>query len=452
MSIDYQLLSSYFSVHASPSATAALAQSVFGRDAVYPSGAPLAATVDSKTASLRRSFNPQNKFTFFTAATGMMQGNTLSKVLSNVLPPMGGAAGLDRVASAPFWLDLFQPSAADLAVLAQIFRIHPVCIDGLLTGDVREKCEVYDHYLYLSLATLADNAESIVDDMALRETYYHVLLFADCVITVRREPLRHTFNVLLRLLMSPGLCGDDDGTGRKQQQRAAQQPSANKRSSLLSPVAAGPSGACALAPDWVAYAVVSDMVDGAQPTLRGIEAEADELERQATGTEDLATDATEALLERVRCGTKRTAQIGRLLAAKEELIKRMLKRKFAYFQPATQVYLRDVLDRIVTMKHALAMVKETLTTAHADYHTRITWRTSAASRDSEQKMRTMSLIGAAFVPVTGISAVFGLETQVPGMPHPEAGFTDEGHIVFISLLLMMAMVAAGHVLVLRRSF
>ncbi|KAJ1497798.1 CorA metal ion transporter [Coelomomyces lativittatus] len=248
------------------------------------------------------------KFSFFSSSTQFVQGKSLHQVHQALQD------------NEPFWLDVYQPTDVDLRLLALIFHIHPLTIEDMLSDDeIREKCELFDKYLFLCLQTFTQ-------EDPFMESFYYLLLFPWCVVSVRFTPLVHPLHVLIRLT-----------TSRKQRDWA---------------------------PDWIVYAILDDIMDGFLPVIKALEFDVDSIDDLVL---ILKSNEQEDMLTRIRGASKKVTQFMRLLHFKDEVVKSFSNRSTKYVHQDTLWYVRDIQDHIATLHQALQITKENLHNAHNIY-------------------------------------------------------------------------------------
>ncbi|KAJ3353614.1 CorA metal ion transporter [Allomyces javanicus] len=352
-------------------------------------------------------FDPAAKFTFVSASTGLVQGATLASVRTHLT---GRADTVE-----PFWLDVYAPRDVDVAILARIVGIHPLTAEDMTTDEAREKCEAYDDYLFLCLKTVADD-DATLAGVALREAYYYVVLMPQCVISVRHEPLRHPADVARRLLA---------------QWAAPRASSASARSVMPTR---------AVEPDWVAYAILDDIIDALRPIIKALEFDVD-------GIDDLAQilpwSEQGDLLARMRRAAKRVTQLIRLLHFKDEVVRTLGNRGAAFLSPETRLYLRDIQDHILTLQHSLAIARETVNAAHTGYLSQLSVDMSQVSNETNALMKRISMLGSLFLPMTFVTGLFGMNIHIPGQ---NTDTDDPNYIWFwgiVGSMIAMAVIVGG---------
>ena len=68
---------------------------------------------------------------------------------------------LEEHPQAVLWLDLFDPDADDLAVVAKEFQLHPLAVEDAVLDHERPKLDRYPHHVFLNVYAV---------DIAARDT------------------------------------------------------------------------------------------------------------------------------------------------------------------------------------------------------------------------------------------------------------------------------------------
>src|SRR3712207_2666066 len=79
-----------------------------------------------------------------------------------------------------FWLDLEDPTAADLEALGEVLGLHPVAIEDTLEFGQRPKVDIYDDHVLVIFYTAR------ASDRMTEPIEVHVYVAGGYVITVRR--------------------------------------------------------------------------------------------------------------------------------------------------------------------------------------------------------------------------------------------------------------------------
>lgn len=96
-------------------------------------------------------------------------------------PPEPSGA-LPRVGRRPtFWLDVLQPTDAEMKVLSKAFGIHPLTVEDIVMQEAREKVELFRSYYLVSYRTFEQDSNS--EDF-MEPVNIYVVVFREGVISV----------------------------------------------------------------------------------------------------------------------------------------------------------------------------------------------------------------------------------------------------------------------------
>ena len=350
-----------------------------------------------------QNYDPQAKYTYYATGTDIRQAWTIEGLLRSEERPADFLSG----EAEPFWLDVFSPSIDDLSQLARTFGVHPLTVEDVQMGDIREKCEIFEKYILLCIQTCDQIRKTSLDgDESTPETLY-ILVFQKYIISVHQQPIPHIRRVLRRLY---GL----------------------RSSHHLS-----------LTADWVMYSLLDDAVDEFQPQMQTLQHEVDTIDELVlflTHTEQ------HDMLRRIGRARKRLTHLLRLLKPKTEILKVLTKRCPEYLREHTIIYLRDVNDHVLTNLQNLDQYAETLNRSHSNYLAQISIELNEASNRMNIVMKKLTAAAALVLPLSLISGIWGMNVPVPGQSNVEgfAPLIPFFAIVLFMCVLMGAMYYIGH--------
>src|SRR3954454_11675432 len=81
-----------------------------------------------------------------------------------------------------FWLDLEDPSPADIHKAAELLSLHPVAVEDTLEFGQRPKVDVYENHLLIVFFTAR-----MSDERAAEPIEVHIYLSGSFILTVRRS-------------------------------------------------------------------------------------------------------------------------------------------------------------------------------------------------------------------------------------------------------------------------
>jgi Mg2+ and Co2+ transporter CorA len=128
------------------------------------------------------------KFQFYNTVCGVHRATTLKGLLNGHL--------IEMMKQGPFWLDICQPDVQDMRMLEDVFGIHPLTTEDILTADTREKCEMYPNYLFMCVRALSTNYESAT---FLEGVNVYFLITSDFLIVCHEKPVVDSQQIMKRL-------------------------------------------------------------------------------------------------------------------------------------------------------------------------------------------------------------------------------------------------------------
>jgi magnesium transporter len=250
------------------------------------------------------------------------------------------------------WLDIAEPSAADLDLLQREFDIHPTAIEDARLWHERPKIEFFDKYVLViaHAASLDAEAETVTHEIAIiaGERY---------AITLRANPVYPLDEVIHR--RQTMITVPMDATG------------------LL-------------------YIVLDTIVDGYFPVTEGYDNRLMRLESRLFDSEKF-TERT----EREIFAFKRALVIFRSqVAPMREILLRLTHTEIAPLQPALSLYFRDVYDHVLRALEQIDITRD-LVNSTLDIHL------ASQSHRQNEVSKQLAIIATIFLPLTYITGFFG---------------------------------------------
>jgi hypothetical protein len=95
---------------------------------------------------------------------------------------LAGLVEAGSLTSAPetMWIDIVSPTEDEVIALGEVFEIHSLTLEDILAEDAREKLEVYDRYLVMSMKPFTEyeeEADRVEMDSASDAAAYHELIW-----------------------------------------------------------------------------------------------------------------------------------------------------------------------------------------------------------------------------------------------------------------------------------
>lgn len=291
-----------------------------------------------------------------------------------------------------FWIDISCPTDLDMKIISKIFKVHPLTIEDMQTADTREKCEIFESYIFLCLRVCDDSSSSCGES---EFTNIYIAMFGDYIFSIHFTPLSHIKNILRRL---------------------------EHLSSYLQ-----------LTPDWIMYSIMDEVSDQFIPIIASMEVEIDTID-------DLVLVLSESeqsdLLKRIGGARKKVTALLRILRPKLDILKVLTKRSSGRIHPQVLLYLRDIQDHIIEMTQNLDHYSETLNRSHGNYLAQINIEITQASNRMNVVMKKFTAAASILLPLQLISGMWGMNVPVPG----QSGTVFGDYVWFFSITLGMVLI------------
>lgn len=277
--------------------------------------------------------------------------------------------------------------------------MHPLTIEDIIVQDNREKCEVFEKYLFLCVRTcdigyftfgkgnsVGNNNEEFIIGMDEKQSVFpqnpiggqqeainlYLLVFGNYIISIHSEPISHVRHVIRRMYPLKNLFH--------------------------------------ITSDWIMYALLDDVVDEFIPNMKTMELEVDSIDDLVLVLRQ--TDQAD-MLRRIGRARNQVTHMLRLLKPKTEIIKILTKRTAERLQNHTLLYLRDIQDHLVTMIQTLDQSGETLNRAHNNYLAQISIELAEMSNRMNLQVKKLTEITSLALPFAIIGSLWGMNVVVP---------------------------------------
>lgn len=246
------------------------------------------------------------------------------------------------------WLDVRAPSEADLAVLADVFRLHPLAVEDSLHFGQRPKLESYDGFVFVVLYGHAPDEDDLVE--------VHCYVGEDFLLTVRQDQA-----VALRDLRKLYPALDLDGE----------------------PVA-------------LLHRIADALVDSFFPALAEFEDRLELIE------DDLVARPRDELLQDVFTMRRRLVRLRRVVGPQRDLIGRLAAGtvQLSGLTAEYERYFRDVYDHLLRLGELMDVLHDLLTSAVDVY-------LSASSNRLNVVIKQLTVMASIFLPLTFVTGFFG---------------------------------------------
>lgn len=250
------------------------------------------------------------------------------------------------------WIDVFEPTAEDFALLADEFGFHPLALEDAAKRHQRPKIDEYDGYLFITFYRLdlrQDVTHPIEVDLFVGPNY---------LVTIRNEE-------------SPEIEATSDRWCRNSEQL-------------------GKRGV-----GFLLYALLDAIVDGYFPAI-------DRLTDQFEDLEERIFERYDADVQRDIFTLRRhLIALRRVLAPERDIMNVLVRRDTPILGDDATVYFQDVYDHILRVTDALDGFRDLLSSA-------LDASLSATSNRLNQVMKTLTASSIVLMSMTLVASVYGM--------------------------------------------
>ncbi|KAL7721326.1 Magnesium and cobalt transport protein CorA [Entamoeba marina] len=269
----------------------------------------------------------------------------------------------------PLWVDL-SPVTDDTAhVLEEVFGLHPLTIDDWFSEDIREKAAFFEDYFAISAVEMR-----YIDDTNILKTFpLNIVVKRNIIITIHTEPLYSVNEVRDRIRLK----------------YQGSFPSAH----------------------WVLYAILELIIANFHLLNDHLLSDVYSIEQLSLV---LLHDDQDEFLGRIGDLKKRASTLLFLVSPKKSFLRFILKSKSHLVSKNLKIYLRDILDDTVRLLEKLNSLIHNIENQQETYLAKISLSVNRYSEEENLLMKKFGAIATLFLPLTFITALFGMNVTVPG--------------------------------------
>lgn len=269
--------------------------------------------------------------------------------------------------------------------IGRIFGLHPLVLEDILNTDQRPKTEDYGDYIYIVLKNFEGlkNGDLLSDQVS-------IILGKDFILSFQEkesdlfQPIREKIS-------------KDKGRIRK----------------------AGP--------DYLAYAIVDNIVDNYFPVLETLEERMDNLEDSLVGKPNPATLQSIHLLKKQMIILKKSLwPLREAIGSLERSVSPLIDKSTSVF------YFKDIYDHLIAIIDSIETFRDMLSGMLDIYLTSISNRLN-------EVMKVLTVIATIFMPLTFLAGVYGMNFKY--MPELEWRF---GYFLIWGIMLVIAFCMIGY--------
>ncbi|KAJ1829502.1 CorA metal ion transporter [Coemansia sp. RSA 2599] len=424
-------------------------------------------------------FADKSRYMFYSSQTDAVFSSSLVKpaygdlgidaLIDMVLESGANQAGDGSgVRGACFWLDIAGASAQEVADLSDIFELHPLSTQDIVSGCPRDKIDVFGNYAFIVYSSMLHGAGS-----GRLSSDYGKSSGSSDIAQWTGEPMHwHQANKCPGRSCRSGAGGSQMcivmrgnyvvtfhcGHQRPVVRRVLDRLDAMKRAALAVDAGDGdadgnggiepmppytkevPLSGLVDFPAYVVYAILDEITDQLSPEMLAIEQHVDAIDELVLV---LSHNEHENMLQRMGEQRRRILTTWQVVQPKAEIVDalaQLLRTRLwtGSDELAEEVaqYLGDVHAHLAAAVGTCTRAEAVLSRSHANYLAKISLELSRATFDSNSTTERWTMLGTIVVPINIVTSFLGVNLKVPGQDR------DDTLNFFIVMACMVVYAAA----------
>jgi len=260
------------------------------------------------------------------------------------------------------------------------YQVHPLILEDILNTGQRPKMEDLEAYLYVNLKML----QIAGPEKTIKGEHVSMIIGSNYLISFQ-EDVGDVFDPVRERIRK-------DGRIRR------------------------------FGPDYLAYALIDDIVDNYFLVMEHIEEKVEDLE------EELVQNATPASLQKINNLKKEMIFLRKSVWPLREVITAMERSESPIIRDTTVIYLRDVYDHVIQIIDTLETMRDMVSGMIDIYLSSLSYRMN-------EIMKVLTLIATIFIPLTFVAGVYGMNFHY--MPELE---WEYGYVTIWGIMIVMVVV------------
>lgn len=267
------------------------------------------------------------------------------------------------------WLNVHGVHVPELIQkIGDLFHLHPLVLEDILTTHQRPKLDAFGHYLFLEARSFEFDVEAL--SMASEQISFvlgqHFLLTFQERSTGIFEPVRTRLRAEKSQVREQGV-------------------------------------------DYLAYALLDCIVDRYFNVLEQVNDASESLE------ENMLNRTARVELQQIHQLKHLSVELRRAVWPLREVINSLIRNEQGFFKPNTLPYLRDVYDHTVSYIESLESIRDALAAMMDIYMANVSQRVNL-------ELRALTVVTMLFMPATLITGIFGMNFDVMPLLKDHDGF------------------------------
>lgn len=281
------------------------------------------------------------------------------------------------------WVDIKEHQDADIDLLTNIFRLHPLTVEDCIMPSNRPKLEKFKNYLFMIMFAIELHPEL---EKEVKTVELELCLGKNFLITMHTDYI-----------------GSLDAS--------------KERIKKQSPIIA--QGA-----DFLLCSIIDSLVDSYFPIINKFDDRVDDM------NDELFKEPTQETLSKIYSLKNEIMFLRRTIGPQADVVNLILRGDFEFITAANMVYFRNVYDNLVRLNDIMGTSRDVITSALEAY-------SSVVSNRLNEIMKTLTIIATIMMPLTLIASIYGMNFRfMPELSHRYAYPTVIG-IMFIIAVVML---------------
>ncbi|MBI4971627.1 MAG: magnesium/cobalt transporter CorA [Candidatus Omnitrophica bacterium] len=263
-----------------------------------------------------------------------------------------------------FWVDIEDLTEREIQVLANIFQFHPLAIDDCVKSNSYPKIDDFEKYLFFifhAVSFLGPTNEFTHSEV-------DIFLGPNYLVTIHQGPIR-AIDV--------------------QREKCERNP--------LQYFGKGP--------DVILHAMLTILADNYLPILADIDDNMEELE------DLILLEPSKEVMHQIFKMRKVVLQIRRTLGPQRDTIFQLSRGVYPQIPKKSLIYYRDIYDHMYRVHEMAEMYRDLVAGIMDLYVSVITHQQSESSHQTNQVMKTLTLMATIFFPLTVITGLYGMNFE-----------------------------------------
>lgn len=262
------------------------------------------------------------------------------------------------------WIDIKQHEDADIDLLTDIFKLHPLTVEDCIMPNARPKLEKFKNYLFMIMFAIELHPEQ---EEEIKMVELDLCLGKNFLITMHTDYI--------------GSLGASKERIRKQ-----------------SPIIA--QGA-----DFLLCSIIDSLVDSYFPIINMFDDRVDDM------SDELFKEPTQETLSKIYNLKNEIMFLRRTVGPQADVINLILRGDFEFITAGNVAYFRNVYDNLVRLGDIIGTSRDVITSALEAY-------SSVVSNRLNEIMKTLTIIATIMMPLTLIASIYGMNFRfMPELSH-----------------------------------